>query len=198
MTTESSLRPAIALLEFDSIAAGIEAGDAMVKRSPLDVLLAGTVQPGKYLVLVGGQVADVEEAVDAGRQVAAQHLLDEVFLADIHPRVVEALVGTRMEGSGEALGIIETATVAAVIEAADAGVKGAVVTLREIRLADGLGGKAYLLFDGEVGEVEASVDLGTARIPGQVLGSRVIAQLHPEMDENLAADGRFARRIRGR
>lgn len=197
MTAERSLQPAIALLEFDSIAAGIEAGDAMVKRAPLDVLLAGTVQPGKYLVLVGGQVADVEEAVDAGRQVAADYLIDEVFLADIHPRVVEALVGTRMEGSGEALGIIETATVAAAIQAADAGVKGAAVTLREIRLADGLGGKAYLLFDGVVGEVEVSVEIGTGRIPGQVLGSRVIAQLHPEMDENLAADGRFSSRVRG-
>ena len=169
----------------------------MVKRAPLDILLAGTVQPGKYLVLAGGQVGDVEEAVDAGRQVAAEHLIDEVFLADIHPRVVEALVGTRMEGSGEALGIIETATVAAVIEAADAGIKGANVTLREIRLADGLGGKAYLLFDGVIGEVEVSVQIGTDRIPGQVLGSRVIAQLHPEMDENLAADARFSRRIRG-
>ena len=102
----------------------------MVKRAPLDILLAGTVQPGKYLVLAGGQVGDVEEAVDAGRQVAAEHLIDEVFLADIHPRVVEALVGTRMEGSGEALGLIETATVAAGIEAADAGIQGATVTRR--------------------------------------------------------------------
>ena len=61
------LQPALALLEFESIAAGITAGDAMVKRAPLDLIKAGTVQPGKYLVLIGGQVADVEEAIDAAR-----------------------------------------------------------------------------------------------------------------------------------
>ena len=48
------VEPALALLELDSIAAGIEAGDAMAKRAPIEILRAGTVHPGKYLVLVGG------------------------------------------------------------------------------------------------------------------------------------------------
>ncbi len=61
------MQPAIALLELDSIAIGIETGDAMAKRSPIDVIYAGTVHPGKYLVLVGGAVADVEAAVELGR-----------------------------------------------------------------------------------------------------------------------------------
>ena len=61
--------PALALLEFSSIAAGIEAADAMVKRAPIGVIRAGTVQPGKYLVLIGGEVADVEESLAAGREV---------------------------------------------------------------------------------------------------------------------------------
>ncbi len=61
---------ALGLLEFESIAAGIVAGDAMVKRAPVGSIRAGTVQPGKYLVLVSGEVADVQEALDAGRKVA--------------------------------------------------------------------------------------------------------------------------------
>ena len=61
------IEPALALLEFNSIAAGIQAADAMVKRAPIDVIKAGTVQPGKYLVLIGGQVADVDESLAAGR-----------------------------------------------------------------------------------------------------------------------------------
>ena len=47
-----------------SIAAGILAGDAMVKRATLDVVHAGTVHPGRFLVLVGGSVGEVEEAAD--------------------------------------------------------------------------------------------------------------------------------------
>jgi microcompartment protein CcmL/EutN len=193
-----AIEPALALLELDSIAAGIEAGDAMAKRAPIDVIRAGTVHPGKYLVLVGGAVADVEEALAAGREVAASAMLDVVFLPNVHPDVVAAIRGTRPQAVGEALGIIETATVAAIIEAADAGCKGARVRLLELRLADDLGGKGYLLFDGPVAEVEAAVEIGAARIAGSPgLALRVIPRLHAEMAGNLAIDARFAARVRG-
>jgi microcompartment protein CcmL/EutN len=193
------LQPAIALLELDSIAIGIETGDAMAKRAPIDVIYAGTVHPGKFLVLVGGAVADVEEALDAGRAVGGPSILDLVLLADVHPDVVAAMRGARLPAAGEALGVIETQTVAAIIDAADAGVKGAQVRLLELRLADGLGGKAYLLFDGRVADVEAAVEIGRARIgaAGRSI-ARVIPQLHGEMRENLEADARFRHRIAGR
>lgn len=190
------MQPAIALLEVESIAVGIEAGDAMAKRSPIDVLYAGTVHPGKYLVLVGGAVADVEEALAAGTEVAEGCVLDTVLLPDVHPEVVAAMRGTRRPGEGEALGVIETRTVASLLEAADAGVKGARVRLLELRLADDLGGKAYLLFGGAVADVEAAVDIGRDRVaPPDRAISRVIAQLHAEMRENLDADGRFRQRL---
>jgi microcompartment protein CcmL/EutN len=192
-----ALEPALGLLELDSIAAGIEAGDAMAKRAPIDVLRAGTVHPGKFLVLVGGAVADVEEALDAGREVGAAAVRGVVFLPNVHPAVVAALRGARAEPAGEALGVIETTTVAPILEAADAGLKGAHVRLLELRLADDLGGKAYLLFDGPVAEVEAAVGIGAGRIAGSPgLAQRVIPQLHAEMAENLAADAVFTARVR--
>ena len=190
------LQPALALLEFDSIAAGITTGDAMVKRAPLDLIKAGTVQPGKYLVLIGGKVADVEEAIDAARTTEPNTLVDIVFLPDVHPDVVAAVAGARRTDDGEALGIIETTTVAAIIQAADAGIKGARVTLRELRMADGLGGKGYLLFGGSVADVEAGVSIGSALVGGQLIKDSVISQLHPEMSDNLTVDGRFERLVR--
>ena len=191
-----NIRPALALLEFDSIAAGIVAGDAMAKRAPIDLIKAGTVQPGKYLVLIGGLTADLEEAIDAARNAESDRLIDIVFLPDVHPDVVAAVSGVRRTDEGEALGVIETNTVAATIRAADAGVKGARVTLRELRMADGLGGKGYLLFGGPVAEVEAAVAIGSGRVPGELVRETVIAQLHPELLENLSADGRFERVVR--
>jgi microcompartment protein CcmL/EutN len=190
------IQPALALLEFDSIAIGIKAGDAMIKRSPLDLIKAGTVQPGKYLVLIGGAVADVEEAIDAVRTTEPNTLVDIVFLPDVHPDVVAAVGGARRTDDGEALGVIETTTVAAIIRAADAGVKGARVNLRELRMADGLGGKGYLLFGGSVADVEAGVSIGSARVGGQLIRDTVISQLHPEMLDNLSADGRFENLVR--
>ena len=191
------IEPALGLLELESIAAGIETGDAMVKRAPVEVLRAGTVHPGKYLVLVAGDVADVEEALEAGRELGGLALRDATFLPNIHPDVVDGVRGTRMAAAAEALGAIETATVAAIIRAADAGLKGAHVRLLELRLADDLGGKGYLLFGGDVTDVEAAIEIGTAAV-GEARGlhSRVIAQLHDEMAAELASDARFAARVR--
>ena len=135
------IEPALALIEFSSIAVGVQAADAMVKRAPIYVIKSGTVQPGKYLVLIGGEVADVEEALKAGHEVGGEVTVDVVYLPQVHPEVVGAIGGGRVERITDSLGIIETTTVAAIIQAADAGVKGAVVTLRELRMADGLGGK---------------------------------------------------------
>ena len=199
--------PALALLELESIAVGIEAGDAMVKKAPIEVLRAGTVHPGRYLVLVTGAVADVEEAFRAGVVVGEASIVDTVLLRNVHVQVVAALRGGRRAGTGEALGVVETATVAAIIEAADAGVKGASVELLELRLADGLGGKGYLLFDGAVSDVEAAVAIALDRItePGRASGAvavgrlpvaRVIPQLHREMRAELEAAPRFRDRVR--
>ncbi len=194
------MQPAIGLLEFSSIAIGILAGDAMVKRSPVEVIYAGTVHPGKYLVLVAGEVAHVEEALPAGREVATGVLIDQIFLPDAHPDVADALRGKRRAGDRDALGIVETATVAAVLGAADRGVKGASVELKEIRYADDLGGKAYCLFDGPVADVEAAVELavsGLAR-PELLVSQVVIPRIHGEMADNLDSASKFIPRIQSR
>ena len=197
MPVAPAIEPALGLLEVESIAAGIEVGDAMAKRAPVEVLRAGTVHPGKYLVLVGGAVADIEEALEAGREIGGLSVRDEVFLPNIHPEVVDGIRGARHEAGGEALGVIETATVPAIIRAADAGLKGAQVRLLELHLADDLGGKGYLLFDGTITDVQAAVEIGTAAV-GEARGlhARVIAQLHTEMASELAADGRFGSRAK--
>jgi microcompartment protein CcmL/EutN len=185
--------PAIALIEFDSIAIGIRAGDAMVKRAPISFLRTGTVQRGKYLVLIGGDTASVEESLVQGLDVGSEAVVDKVYLPHIHPTVFAAIQGARQVGEYESLGIIETSTVAAIIQAADAGVKGAEVTLLEIRLANGLGGKGIALFTGEVADVEAAISIGTSSIQGQDLRTRsiVIPSLHKEMEANIAKDTRF-------
>lgn len=191
--------PALALFEYTSISAGIVAGDAMVKAAPLGSIYAGTVHPGKYLVLVTGDTASVEEAVRVADDLGPGSLTDSVFLADVHPSVADAVSGdaTRAPAGDEALGIVETSSVAAVLDAADAGVKAAGVGLALIRLADGLGGKGYVLFTGTVADVEAAIDAAVARAEEHhtLIRSDLIAQLHAEMAENLRADVRFLKRV---
>ena len=183
--------PALALLEFGSIATGIEAGDAMVKKAPVARIQSGTVQPGHYLVLVAGDVASVEEAVGAGEETGRASLRDTLFLPNVHPDVVRAIAGERPSAHEDALGVIETHTVASAILAADAGVKGAEVTLLQVRLADGLGGKGLVFFNGLVADVEAAVEIGTAVSQQHLLRRVVIPQLHGEMWDNVNSYGRF-------
>ncbi len=190
------MNPAIGLLEFDSVAVGIAAADAMVKRAPIGDLVAGSVQPGRYLVLIAGDVASVEESMEAGRETSAESLIAEIVLHDIHPGVSAALRGERIPGPVEALGVIETGSVAPLLAAADAGLKGAAVDLLEVHVADGLGGKAYLLFGGAVSDVEAAVSIGTSRVElNELVGAVVIPQLHDELGDNLTHHGRFAVRL---
>jgi microcompartment protein CcmL/EutN len=188
--------PAIGLLEFDSIAAGIVAGDAMAKSSPVTSLYAGTIHPGRYLVLVGGDTAAVEIALEnAGRAT----VVDSLFLADVHPAVISAITTTALDGSlvGDALGIVETSTTATAIVAADAGMKAAAVSLSALRVADDLGGKAYCLFGGTVADIEAAVEVAIESIDAaRLLGSAVISQLHDDMRANLAAELRFNHHLR--
>jgi len=171
----------------------------MVKASPVGSIYAGTVHPGRYVIVVSGDTASVEIALQIGLESGAGSITDSAFLPDIHPDVVLAIVSDAelADCEGDALGVVESGTLAAVIDAADAGVKAASVSLPAVRLADGLGGKGYALFSGEVAEVEVAVDAAVARgaRPEAALRSVVVPQLHKEMADNLARDLRLNHRL---
>jgi len=88
----------------------------------------------------------------------------------------------------EALGIVETISVASTIVAADVAVKAAAITLTEIRLANGLGGKSFTLMVGDVPNVEAAVEAAVQAIKedGSLVRWVVIPQLHEDMRQKIA------------
>ena len=189
--------PAIAVWEFDSIAIGINAADAIAKGSPVASLLTGTTHPGKYVVLVGGDTASVDVARDIVRDQKAD-VADHRFLPDPDRQVTSAVLSdaTVPATSAEAVGVVETSSVSSGIDASDAGVKAADVRLAALRLADGIGGKAYLVVEGTVGEVEAAVAAAQERAAGSYVASVVIPQITSELRDDLAASARFLDRVR--
>ena len=71
LAAETSVRPdALALVEIDSVAIGLRAVDALVKRAPVRLMEANLIEPGRFLVLFEGGVAEVEESLAAARAVA--------------------------------------------------------------------------------------------------------------------------------
>ena len=77
-----------------------------------------------------------------------------------------AIAGSSKVEALEALGIVESFSVASLIEGADAAVKAANVQLIEIRLAMALGGKAFVTLTGNVAAVQSAVD-AAAQVVGQ-------------------------------
>lgn len=184
--------------EFDSIARGILCADQIAKGAPVASLLTGTTHPGKYVVLVAGDTASVDVAREIVTDTGVTPV-DSRFMPDIARQVADAVTSGEpptVEATGEALGVIETSSVSSGIDAADAAVKAASVTLAGIRLADGIGGKAYLVVEGVVGEVEAAVEAAVDRAHPMLIASVVIPQLAPDLRTDLGASSRFRDRVR--
>jgi microcompartment protein CcmL/EutN len=157
-------KTAIGLIELSSIAAGFSAADVLLKAAAVELLINRTICSGKYLILVGGEVAAVEASLAAGVKAGCGAVIDSCLIPNLDPAIFPALSGTVILQAYGALGLIESFSVAALIEGADAAVKAASVQLLEIRMAMALGGKAFLKLSGEVAAVEAAVEAGAALV----------------------------------
>ena len=153
------------MVEFNSIAAGIDAADQMVKTAQVDPLFFKTICPGKFVAAVTGDVAAVSASVNAGRETHADALVDWFIIPNIHRDVIGALAGATGITERGALGIIETFSAASIVVASDA----------DVRVALGLGGKGYALMTGDVAAVNAAVEAGsTAAAESGLLVSKVV------------------------
>lgn len=153
---------AIGLLEFNSISQGIKVADIMKKAADVEIIMAQPTCPGKYTVLISGSVSSVNASVQNGVQESGPFLVDHMVISRIHHQLLSAMGGTTEIGDVNAVGILEYFSVASAIVGADAAAKSAEVNLMQVRLATGLGGKAYVTFSGDVGAVEQALEAGAA------------------------------------
>jgi microcompartment protein CcmL/EutN len=170
---------AFGLIELTSIAAGFEVCDAMLKAAGVELVLSRSICSGKYMVLVRGSVAQVHASVAAGVAAGDFSIIDSFVIPNIDDAVVPAIRGVNKVETMDALGVIESFSVASLIEAADAAVKTANVKLIEIRLAMALGGKAFVTLTGSVGDVRAAVDAGAAVVAAKGLLTNKVVIPHP-------------------
>ncbi len=152
----------IGFLELNSIAKGIEAADAMCKAAQVTLHAAKPSCPGKYHILISGEVSAVQSAMKNGRIIAGSHLIDDLVIPRVHDQVISAInMGTYPEHP-ESIGVLEYFSVASSIIGADAAVKSANVSLIEIRLGSGIGGKSFVTLTGDVSAVQTAVKNGAA------------------------------------
>ena len=174
---------AIGMVEFSSIARGIYAADQMVKISEVEIVTAQTICPGKYIALVEGDVAAVQDSVHIGEKFAGEYFVDSLVIPNVHHGIFPAITGATMPEHVTALGIFETFSVATMITAADQILKAAELEAIEIRLGTGLGGKSFFTFTGDVAAVETGVEAG--RVVAETKGLMVDAEVIPSPSDRL-------------
>lgn len=203
--------PALSVLQLVSVPEGLRALDAIAKEAPVQVFGLGTVQPGHYLIAFGGQVEAVLRSFDRAVRATGPCIVDRVLLADAEPRVVPAFrdAALRWPAPGDALGVLSSPTIPALVGAVDAALKGAYVELVELRVGDGLGGRSIATVWGEIHDVDAAVEAAeraTARhvekgMAAAGAGVAVTASVVPNADDEVrrAVGGgtRFFREWRG-
>lgn len=171
---------AIGMIEYKTVSAGVVAADAMVKTSDVSIIEAQTVCPGKYIVIITGDLSAVDAAVSTAKVQHGEQLINSFVLGNPHESIFPAIYGATEIENVSALGILETYDAASMIVAADEAAKTAIVDLIELRLARGMCGKSYMMLTGEVAAVEAAIERAKQTVGkgGMYLDSSVIA--HPD------------------
>jgi microcompartment protein CcmL/EutN len=178
--------PAIGIIELNSLALGAVVSDAMAKRAPIQVLESHPICPGKFLIIVVGEVDDIKEAMEAGEHYASYTMTDSTIIENLHPQVLPAINGANPVGEISAVGLLETWVAPSCVIAADAACKAADIRLIEVRLANGLGGKAYMTLTGPLDAVEAAIAAGVEAVKsGQLIRKEVIPAPHDHIKPTL-------------
>lgn len=177
------MNPALALIELNSIAKGVIVTDAVAKKAPVEILETHPICPGKYLVLFAGEVGPVDESLREGMAIGGDSVINKLFLPNVHLDVVPAIAGCTGITEFGSVGIVETFSVASCVVAADIAAKATEIKLVEVRLANGLGGKAFFVITGELYSVEASVEAAAkfAAGEGMLAGREIIPAPHPDL-----------------
>ena len=186
--------PAIAVIEFSSIADGIFTSDAILKKAAIAMIKGGTVSRGRYLTIFGGTTGSVGESLSEALVIGAGSVLDHAFLPDVHPRIHDAIFGQRTSCGQGSVAILETDTISATVRAAEVAIKGTEVNLVEVRLAEyEMSGKAISVYSGELQEIQSAMNLATDFLRGRQAFThyRILARPHETVARQLDATTRY-------
>ena len=151
---------AIGMVECTTVSTGFKAADEMAKAADVEILQAEVTCPGKFVILVTGELSAVRASVDVAASKYAEKVMDTFVLGNPHESIFPAIYGTAQPEKIDALGILET------------------YDLIELRLAKGMCGKSYMTITGSVSAVQAAIDHAKeeAGDRGMFLDSSVIAR----------------------
>ena len=99
---------AIGMVEYKTVSTGIQAADLMLKTADVEIIEAQTVCPGKYIVIISGDLSAVTASVEASKTQYGQQLIDYFVLGNPHESIFSAIYGAAKVENVKALGVLET------------------------------------------------------------------------------------------
>lgn len=176
----------LGVVEFSSIAKGIETGDKMVKAATVDVLMLRHICPGKFMIILSGDIGDVNEAVNSIITNDKDKVIESTVISNAHEELISSLRKRAVFKITEAIGVFEAATVTSALIALDLALKKASVTLFKVVLGNGIGGKSYFVVTGAVSSVEEAIKTATKSInPKKLIYKTIIPSPSEDIINNL-------------
>ncbi|MGD8189844.1 BMC domain-containing protein [Brevibacillus ginsengisoli] len=149
----------VGILELRSISKGFETADEMVKTAAVEVLTMRPICPGKFLIMIHGDEAAVEEAMNVGTTMAKGQAVDSFVLHGTHPAVIQALKHRYERGEIDAVGIWETSSVTSGLASFNKAIKESNIRLVRMICGNGIGGKFVAVMTGSVSDVREAIDI---------------------------------------
>jgi microcompartment protein CcmL/EutN len=171
------LNKSIALIEFSKIAVGIKAADTMLKATEIELVHSKFICPGKYSILISGDLSAVEASLFSGLETGEKEkaVVESFLIANVADSVMQ-LIETGHNGlkNLKSLGILEYNNIASAIKAADTAVKASEIELVKLRLAMAVGGKGILIFTGDTEACKQALNSVKNKINDRYLISKVL------------------------
>ena len=181
----TAVKTTIGIIELSSLSKGFEVQDAVLKSAAVEKLFGRTICSGKYLIVVRGEIADVESCLETAKRVGDYAVVQAVSVPQVDEKVFPAIAGaTALEraDAGGAL-VLETFSAASAVKLADLAVKEADIDLLRIQLAMAIGGKGLVVAVGDMESLKSALlpVLAFARDDGMLGGYSLISNPHPDL-----------------
>lgn len=147
----------LGIIEYASIAKGIEAADRMVKSSQVELLILSHFCPGKFLTIICGDVEEVKIAVEKSTGNDLDKVVDSAIITNAHDELITALKKRRVITDYGAVGIFETSNITSALISLDSALKSSSIKLVKLVIGNGISGKSYFVVTGTVSCVEEAI-----------------------------------------
>lgn len=173
---------ALGIVELNSIAKGIEITDIMLKSAELEVIYSRNICPGKYMIILTGDIGSVDESIEILKQLDNKYILATFILPNADKRIIDGINKKYNNIEIKAIGVMEFTSVAYGIIALDKALKNGQVEIVKFILGNLVGGKCYFIITGFLSSVSESMKVAKELIDSKKI---VYSTIIPSPDKNL-------------